>query len=49
MDLGKLTFGSLVLGFFEFSSGLVIGLLLMLSGLTFTIGFFIVGLRYKKH
>ena len=48
IDLGKLTFASLILGFFQFKSDPIVGLIVVILGLTFSMGFFILGLRVFK-
>lgn len=48
LDLGKLTFASLVLGFFQSSLNSWLVLTYELIGLFFSIGFFIMGIRLLK-
>jgi hypothetical protein len=48
MDIGKLTLGSLVLGFFQINIDPVGVLLIIIFGLTGSMGFFIMGLKLFK-
>ena len=48
MDLGKLIIVSLLLGFFQFKEEPVLGIAAVIIGLTFSVGFFILGLRVFK-
>lgn len=48
LDLGKLTFASLVLGFFQSNLNRSVVLTYELVGLLFSIGFFIMGIRLLK-
>lgn len=48
LDLGKLVFASLVLGFFQSNLDRSIVLIYELLGLLFSVGFFIMGIRLLK-
>lgn len=48
LDLGKLVFASLVLGFFQSKLELVLSISYGLIGLTIAIAFFTIGLRLLK-
>ncbi len=48
IDLGKLIFASLLLGFFQFKEAPILGISAVFIGLTFSVGFFILGLRMFK-
>lgn len=48
LDIGKLSFASLVLGFFQIKSDPVIVFVVGILGLTFSLGMFILGLKLFK-
>lgn len=48
LDVGKLTIGSLVLGFFQSNIDIRLSLAYSLVGLTFSMGLFIMGLSLLK-